>query len=51
MARITVSTIRDKRERNQTPVLPQSCTPEGFFMWNPELYFLRTMNLHLIAVV
>lgn len=39
MARIAVSTIRDKRERNQTLILPQSCTPEGFHMWNAELYF------------
>lgn len=39
MARITVSTIKDKRERNQTPVFPKSCTPEGFYIWNPELDF------------
>lgn len=39
MARITVSTIKDKRERNQTPVFPKSCTPEGFYILNPELDF------------
>lgn len=33
MARITISTIKDKREKkNQTPVLPKSCTPEGFYI-------------------